>query len=85
MKSFLGQANYYRAHTPSVAVIASPLSDSTVKAQPDKVHLEEAQETAFIKWQKCSIMKPMLRLVDYGILLVLLTDASNNGLGAALR
>ena len=84
VRSFLGLANYYRDHIPSFAVIAAPLSDLTKKGLPERVQWQDAQEKAFVTLRKNLMRRPILRLPDHGKSFVLRTDASNNGLGAAL-
>ena len=37
VRSFLGLANYYRAHFPTFAAVAAPLTDLTRKGQPNKI------------------------------------------------
>ena len=39
VRSFLGLANYYRAHIPTFAAVAAPLTDLTRKGQPNKIRL----------------------------------------------
>ena len=79
-----GLANYYRAHIPTFAAVAAPLSDSTHKGQPNKIRWGQAQEKAFSSLQCCLLKQPILKLPDYSKPFILRTDASNFGLGAAL-
>ena len=37
VRLFLGLANYYRAHIPTFAAVAAPLTDLTPKGQPNKI------------------------------------------------
>ena len=37
VRSFLGFADYYRAHIPTFAAVAAPLTDLTLKGQPNKL------------------------------------------------
>ena len=37
VRSFLGLANYYRAHIPTFVAVAAPLTDLTRKGQPNKI------------------------------------------------
>ena len=84
VRSFLGLANYYRAHIPTFAAVAVPLTDLTRKGQPNKIRWGQAQEKAFSSLQDCLLKRPILRLPDHSKPFILRTDASNFGLGAAL-
>ena len=84
VRSFLGLANYYRAHIPTFAAVAAPLTDLTRKGQPNKSPWGQAQEKAFSSLQDCLLKRPILRLPDHSKPFILRTDASNFGLGAAL-
>ena len=84
VRSFLGLANYYRAHIPTFAAVAAPLTDLTRKGQPNKIRWGQAQEKAFSSLQDCLLKRPILRLPDHSKPFILRTDASNFGLGAAL-
>ena len=44
VRSFCWLANYYRAHIPTFAAVASPLPDLTRKGQPNKIQWGQAQE-----------------------------------------
>ena len=84
VRSFLGLANYYRAHIPTFAVVAAPLTDLTRKGQPNKIRWGQAREKAFSSLQDCLLKQPILKLPDHSKPFILRTDASNFGLGAAL-
>ena len=53
VRSFWGLANYYRAHIPTFAAVAAPLTDLTRKGQPNKIQWGQAQEKAFSSLQDC--------------------------------
>ena len=80
----MGLANYYRAHIPTFAAIAAPLTDLTRKGQPNQIRWGQAQEKAFSSLQDCLLKRPILKLLDHSKLFILQTDASNFGQGAAL-
>ena len=84
VRLLLGLANYYRAHIPTFAAVAAPLTDLTRKGQPNKIQWGQAQEKAFSSLQDCLLKQPILRLPDHSKPFILRTDASNFGLGAAL-
>ena len=80
----MGLANYYRAHIPTFAAVAAPLTDLTRKGQPNKIRWGQAQEKAFSSLQDCLLKRPILKLPDHSKPFILRTDASNCGVGAAL-
>ena len=84
VRSFWGLANYYRAHIPTFAAVAAPLTDLTRKGQPNKIRWGQAQEKAFSSLQDCLLKRPILKLLIHSKLFLLRTDASDFGLGAAL-
>ena len=84
VRSFLGLANYYRAHNRTFAAVAAPLTDLTCKGEPNKIRWGQAQENTFSSLQDCLLKRPILKLPDHSKSFILRTDASNCGLGAAL-
>ena len=84
VRSFWGLANYYRAHIPTFAAVAAPLTDLTRKGQPNKIRWGQAQEKAFSSLQDCLLKRPILKLPDHSKPFILRTDASNFWLGATL-
>ena len=83
VRSFLGLANYFRAHIPTFAAVAAPLTDLTRKEQRNKIRLGQAQEKAFSSLQDCLLKRPILKLPNHSKPFILQTGASNFGLGAA--
>ena len=96
MLQFLGFTGYYRRFVKGYASIARPLNDLLVghpttaggkKKQPEKATSfkwgpEQQQSFEIIKDR---LMKsPVLGYAEYRLPLTLHTDASGNGLGAAL-
>ena len=77
IRSFLGLANYYRAHIPTFVAVAAPLTDLTRKGQPNKIRWEQAQEKAFSSLRDCFLKRPILKLPDHSKPFILRTDASN--------
>ena len=84
VRSFLGLANYYRAHIPTFAAVAAPLTDLTRKGQPNKIRWGQAQEKVFSSLRDSLLKRPILKLPDHSKPFILRTDPSNYGLGAAL-
>ena len=84
VRLFWKLANYYRAHIPTFAAVAAPLTDLTRKEQPNKFRWGQAQEKAFSSLQDCLLKRPILKLPDHSKPFILQTEASNFVLGAAL-
>jgi len=63
-----------------------PLTDLTKKDQPNQLKWGKAQDRAFetLKELHCKPPPPIVRLPDFEKQFILLTDASNTGLGAIL-
>ena len=80
VQSFLGLANYYRAHIPTFAAVAAPLTDLTRKGQSNKIRWEQAQEKVFSSLRDCLLKRPNLKLPDHSKPFILRSDASNCGL-----
>ena len=82
VRSFLGLANFYCRFIPQFADIAAPLTALTGSRTPFK--WEQAQQSAFTALQQ-ALVSP--RVLDYprpDDRFVLITDASDIGLGAVL-
>ena len=84
VKSFLGLTGYYRNFIPNYAAIASPLSDLIKKGLPNEAKWSDAHEKAYGTLKKMTVTKPLLRLPEISKPFVLITDASNTGIGAVL-
>ena len=84
IRSFMGLAGYYRDFIPNFAAIVAPLSDLTRKGQPNKVTWGEAQERAYQTVKAHLSSKPILHLPDPSKEYYLITDASDDGIGAVL-
>ena len=76
-------ANYYRAHTPTFAAVAAPLTDLT-RGTTKQDSMRQAQEKAFSNLRDSLLKRSILKLPDHSKPFILRTDASNCGLGAAL-
>ena len=84
VRSFLGLVGYYRSYIPNFANLAAPLSDLTKKGEPSLVRWGEAEEEAFQKLKKTLTEAPILRMPEFDRQFIVQTDASDNGVGAAL-
>ena len=84
IRSFLGLAGYYRKFIPDFAAIASPLTDSTRKGEPNKIKWGKPQEESFRTLKTKLSNSPILHLPDLEKSFILRSDASNDGMGAVL-
>ncbi|CAG2201844.1 Retrovirus-related Pol polyprotein from transposon 17.6,Retrovirus-related Pol polyprotein from transposon opus,Retrovirus-related Pol polyprotein from transposon 297,Retrovirus-related Pol polyprotein from transposon gypsy [Mytilus edulis] len=84
VRSFLGLVGFYRKCIPNFSCIALPLTDLTKKGQPSTVVWENAQENAFQSLRCALVRFPILKLPDFTKIFVLMTDASDRGIGAVL-
>ena len=84
LRSFLGLAGYYRNHIPNFSSIALPLTNLTKKKQPNVLQWGEEQENSFVTLKELLTSNPVLQLPNFEQSFVLQTDASDEGLGAAL-
>ena len=83
IRSFLGMVGFYRRFIPQFAEIALPLTNLTIKGNPNKLVLEGEHQRAFERL-KDMVSTPILRLPDLDKGFTLQTDASNVGIGAVL-
>lgn len=82
MKSFLGLCGYYRRFIKDFAKIAKPLN-RLLKEGTEFIWTNE-QETAFQQIKQCLISEPVLQYPDFTKEFTLITDASQEALGAVL-
>jgi hypothetical protein len=80
--SFLGLMSYYRRFIPAFSRLASPLHKLLKKDA--KYEWTNEQEHAFRSLKTRLISHPILRYPDYSREFILMTDASNEGVGAVL-
>ena len=84
LRAFLGLSGYYRKFIANYSTIALPLSERTKKDYPDKVEWDETCEQAFNILKDNLSQYPVVVLPDQRLPFILRTDASGEGLGAAL-
>lgn len=84
VRSFLGLVGFYRSFVPNFSSIAVPLTDLTKKGQPNKLVWGEQQELAFTSLKTALCSFPILKLPEVDKPFIVQTDASENGIGAAL-
>ena len=75
---------FYQKFIPQFNILAAPLTDLTQKDKPDRVQWTGDCERAFQQLKATMTAKPVLQLPDLEQPFTLRTDASNQGLGAAL-
>ena len=84
LRAFLGLSGYYRRFIPNYSTIALPLSERTKKNHPDKVIWNDTCEKAFTILKDRLSTYPIVVIPDQRLPFVLRTDASGEGVGAAL-
>lgn len=84
IRSFLGMTGYYQHYMPNYSNMASPLTDSLRKPEPDVVTWTAAKEEAFQSMKEALTSRPVLASPDSNREFVVQCDASNNGLGIVL-
>ena len=81
VRSFLGLANYYRRFIRDFSKIAGPLHDLTSNT---KFEWTEKHDKAFNELKARLTEEPVLILPDFGKEFRIMTDASNDAIGAVL-
>ena len=82
VRRFLGLIQYYAAFIPNMSEMTKHLHKFTKKGA--RFHWDEYAESNFTKLKKLLVSPPILVHVDYSRDLYLLTDASDDTIGAAL-
>ena len=82
LRSFLGLANYFRDFIPQYSSRAALLY--RLAAPRSKFVWDEVSQSAFDDLKAAVSNAPMLHHIDYGLPIVLRTDASTQGVGAVL-
>ncbi|KAJ1200775.1 hypothetical protein NDU88_004596 [Pleurodeles waltl] len=82
VRAFLGLTGYYRRFVKEYGTIVTPLTELTSKKQPRKVIWTEACQTAFDALKTAMCTAPVLKAPNYSKEFVVLTDASEHGIGA---
>lgn len=81
MQRFLGLCNWYRRHIPNYSLISSPLTDLT---KGKNFVWNDNAAVAFEKLKNCLISPALLQSPRWDLPMILLCDASDVGVGAAL-
>lgn len=84
VRSFLGMTGYYQHYIPNYSDVASPLTDSLRKLEPEVVTWTAAKEAAFQSLKEALASRPVLASPDFNREFVVQCDASNRGLGVVL-
>ena len=84
VRAFLGLTGYYRKFIPKYATLAAPLTELTKKQQPNCLVWNAECAEAFEALKRHLCTSPVLKCPDFECPFVLLTDASNWGVGAVL-
>ena len=84
VRSLIGFLNFYRRFIPHFAEIASPLTDLTAKAAPNKVVWTDEHQQAFDRLKMAITSYPVLRNPDFGKTFTIQTDSSDRGIGGVL-
>ena len=82
VRSFLGAAGFYRRFIPNFSEIAAPLTDLTKDNY--KFEWTNRQHTAFITLKEALLTAPVLRLPDFNLTFIVVTDASMIAVGGVL-
>ena len=81
-RSFLGAVGFYRRFIPNFSEIAAPLTDLTKDNY--KFKWTNKHHTAFITLKEALLTAPVLRLPDFGLTFIVVTDASLIAVGGVL-
>ena len=84
LRSFLGLTGYYRKFVPHYTQLALPLTDLTRKTKPNKLDWTSECEAAFQALKSALCSSPILMSPDFQQDFNVQTDASEQGVGAAL-
>lgn len=84
VRSFLGLIGYYRKYIPNFATLAVPLTDLTRKGNSSIVKWGVEQDRSFETLKQALTEKPILRVPDHNRPFMVMTDASDHGIGAVL-
>jgi len=82
VRSFLGAAGFYRRFIPNFSEIAAPLTDLT--RDNYKFEWTNKQHTAFVTLKDALSTAPVLRLPDFKLTFIVVTDASMIAVGGVL-
>ena len=82
VRSFLGAAGFYRRFISKFSQIAAPLTDLT--KDNHKFEWTNKHHTAFITLKEALLTAPVLRLPDFSLTFIVVTDASLVAVGGVL-
>ncbi len=84
VRTFLGHTGYYQKFLRNYATIATPLTDLTKKAAPNRVYWNGVCDKAFETQKQLLCQEPILSSPNLEKPFTLQTDASERGVGAVL-
>ena len=84
VRSLLGMIGFYRRYVPEFASLVAPLVDLTKKNKPSKIVWSDSCQQAFDKVKRILSSSPVVQLPDFKKEFVVRSDASSEGIGAAL-
>ena len=84
VRAFVALTGFYRDFIPNFSDKAKSLTDLTKNKLPNKVRWDDETEKSYLALRAALMSRPVLHLYDETKPLVLRTDASDSGLGAAL-
>ena len=82
LRSFLGLMSYFRSFVPNFSMLAEPLNKLLRKGFPYQWTI--TQEDSFNKLKQCLLRPPVLKYPNFDKEFYVATDASSQGIGAAL-
>jgi RNase H-like domain found in reverse transcriptase len=84
LQSFLGLANYYRRYITNFSTRTAPLTNAT-RGKRKKLDWGNPQESAFNDAKRAYTTAPALKIADPALDYVVITNASDVGIGAVLE
>ena len=82
VRSFLGAVGFYRRFIPQFSQIATPLTDLTRTFS--RFHWTHQHQHAFVTLKEALMTAPVLRLPDFQLPFIVVTDASSVAIGGVL-
>ena len=84
VRSLLGLIGFYRRYVLNFSSLVAPLVELTKKNKPTKIVWSESCQTAFEKVKQVLSSSPVVQLPDFKKQFIIRSDASGEGIGAAL-
>jgi hypothetical protein len=84
VRSLLGMVGFYRRYIPEFSALVAPLVELTKKNKPSKVVWSDRCQRAFDEVKRILSTRPVVQLPDFTKEFIVRSDASSEGIGAAL-